>query len=333
MFIREGGCLTPQAICKVADGTPFGPSDQKRVDNHFTRCLDCRGDRDLMESLLALGVDPQVAIHKSDAPTFLAFMDESGSETPTWDDRPRRTLVLVSVLTTAAGARRIERTRRRLLTAYELPSETEIHANPCLLGKGEFSALSVADREQFLRDFLEESRSDYLFHHPAGVFKLFTPERTRQELARRGISQYGTAFLVTLFTVGHYLDRCLGAKFRLLYDAIDGQTHRNLCSVTASLRAYDGGEVHLRTLLGEPRPVDSKRCAAIQLADVIAHYHDRYYQLWYGKFEHQPGLEPHRRRIADVYDEYLRPKELPMLIRQLRELDWSVVYRLTIDSK
>lgn len=286
------------------------------IRRHVDACRECRMRERLLVTLRQFGLRPSAVLSGEMALEWHIFLDESGRSIRSFENKEHPSLGLAAVITTPDKLAAIDTVRAEVVTQAGLPSATEIHANPCLLGKDAFKELEPAQREELLWNFVDKNRDNYLFFYAPNMLKTLVRRPIQQDLSDRGLSQYTAVFLHLLVVVGKFVEVLLHGEFRVFFDRNDAVMD-DLVRVATHLRSHENARLRIKKLRGTPQPLDSARSSAVQLADVIAHYACRKHQLEIPAFDHDPRLNRFSDKIESFYHTLLKPKDLPWLISEI----------------
>ncbi len=308
----------PHLVRDVNHSTKRGSEDESiaAIAEHLRSCTECGVYRRLVANLEDFGLAPSDTLTTPNDILWEAFMDESGTNTPTYSNVRFPSLTLAAVLTLREKIPAIEGVREGILSKFGLPEDTEIHSSECLHGQGPFHNLSLTSREELLATFIEESHPHYLFSYSPDMLKSMVSKSTQEQLADGGHSQYSILFAYILLVIGKFVELVLLGRLSVYVDRNDAVIE-DLRRVAGRLRVHRNSKMRLQRLCGEPEPVESRRSAVIQLADVIAHYACRYHRIEVPKFGHGNGLEKHRTKVEHVYDSLIKPKDLPWFMPEI----------------
>lgn len=207
---------------------------------------------------------------------YNVYIDEAG-QTPYYNDKDQRVLTLAGVITDKDECKFDSHTRK-LLTKYELPPDTEIHANEIFSGKAPFNKFDNSAKQEFVFRFLKEGMdyNDYV-HVPAPIKSYTKPDR-RIELRERNLDLY----LDTLFRFAVEFDffffKSNKGKYQLIFDYHTDFPKRTK-KMIEDLRKEKSNYYSLKRILGPPERLNSKCSRFIQLADVVCYIYTRYRQF------------------------------------------------------
>ncbi len=286
------------------------------LGDHLENCSICRQWYRLVSNLRRFSLMPAMVLDGKAPSSWHVYIDESGTNSPRFDDERYPSLTLAAVITTPEKLSAIDEVRAGVVSRAGLDPSTEIHASPCIHNQEAFKGLSAQSREAILWQFVEENRDNYLFFYAPDMLKKMVKKEIREGLAERDLTQYSALFLYLLATVGKFVEHVLHGRFEIFLDR-NPAVIADLLRGAEYLRQHKNERLRLNALRGELKALESHESAAVQLADVIAHYAGRYHRIEVQKFDHGDALGRFSEKIETFYRALLRPKDLPWLIPEV----------------
>jgi len=252
------------------------------------------------------------------------FVDEAG--TPSFEETSQPVMSLVGIIVKDDAIHKFEVETAKLLSAYGLASQTEIHAYDCISGRGPFATITdPGRRHQLLVEFATLGVSLALGVHHMGILKPLMKYEFRQKLNRLSLDPYTSAVIWFNVTLSVGVVPIIGLrKYRYVFDRTDNYRKR-IRRISQALKASENPGLRVSMVEGDPIEADSADHRFIQLADVAGFFMTRQRQLETKTFRPNPNLLKYEPQVREVY-EILKPKLVNFVSeRRYLLIDWKAL--------
>ena len=209
---------------------------------------------------------------------YNVYIDEAG-QTPYYNDKDQRVLTLAGLITDT-DENKFDSQTRKLLTEYELPLDTEIHAKEIfsMKPKPPFHKLCTKNQQDLVFRFLKKGLEYIDYLHLTSPIKSYIKPEVRMGLEERNLDLYLNTLYHFAVELDFYFFKSNKGKYRLIFDD-HSEFPKRTKKMIEELCKESGNYYSLKRILGPPERLKSECSRFIQLADVACYTYTRYRQF------------------------------------------------------